>query len=102
MPWCADGEACSATKAAVWSKTNSLRLELQPRGRAVTGLHMGYVDTDMTTDTDAPRANAHDIAVAALDGVGTGAHEVLADDLTRWVKSRLSSEVSALYEQLAR
>jgi NAD(P)-dependent dehydrogenase (short-subunit alcohol dehydrogenase family) len=100
LSWLADGNAYSATKAAVWAQTNGLRLDLQPRGISVTGLHMGYVDTDMTTNIDAPKANAHDIAVAALDGVEAGAHEVLADDLTRWVKSQLSSDVSALYQQL--
>ncbi|MGW0627036.1 SDR family oxidoreductase [Streptomyces sp. NPDC002758] len=99
LSWLADGNAYSATKAAVWAQTNGLRLDLQPRGISVTGLHMGYVATDMTTNIDAPKANAHDIAVAALDGVEAGAHEVLADDLTRWVKSQLSSDVSALYQQ---
>ncbi|MFF3873594.1 SDR family oxidoreductase [Streptomyces sp. NPDC001978] len=99
LSWLADGNAYSATKAAVWAQTNGLRLDLQPRGISVTGLHMGYVATDMTTNIDAPKANAHDIAVAALDGVEAGAHEVLADDLTRWVKSQLSFDVSALYQQ---
>lgn len=33
--------------AALWSQTSSLRLELQRRGTAVTGLHIGYADTDL-------------------------------------------------------
>ncbi|MER5750717.1 SDR family oxidoreductase [Streptomyces sp. NPDC002088] len=101
LSWFANGSTYGATKAALWSQTNSLRLELRPRGIGVTGLHMGYVDTDMTEGIDAPKSSPRDIAVAALDGIETDAHEVLADDLTRWVKSALSGDVEGLYEQLA-
>ncbi|MFI9847813.1 SDR family oxidoreductase [Nonomuraea sp. NPDC051941] len=100
LSWLADGTPYSASKAAFWSQTNSLRLQLQPRGIAVTGLHMAYVDTDMTSGIDAPKANPRDIAVAALDGIEAGAHEVLADDTTRWVKSHLSADLEAMYAQL--
>ncbi|WP_306367762.1 SDR family oxidoreductase [Nocardiopsis sp. CC223A] len=100
LSWLADGTPYSASKAALWSQTNSLRLELLPRGIEVTGLHMAYVDTDMTAGVDAPKADPRDIAVAALDGVEAGAHEVLADDTTRWVKSQLSEDLEALYAQL--
>jgi NAD(P)-dependent dehydrogenase (short-subunit alcohol dehydrogenase family) len=102
LSWLADGTSYSASKAALWSQTNSLRLELQPRGIGVTGLHMAYVETDMTSGVDAPKADPRDIAVAALDGIEAGAHEVLADDLTRSVKSQLSADLDALYAQLAK
>ncbi|MFD8999874.1 SDR family oxidoreductase [Streptomyces sp. NPDC059582] len=101
LSWIANSNTYGATKAAMWSQTNSLRLELRPRGIDVTGLHMGYVDTDMTEGIDAPKTSPHDIAVAALDGVEAGAHEVLADDLTRWVKAQLSGDVDAMYQELA-
>ncbi|MET9014925.1 SDR family oxidoreductase [Streptomyces olivaceoviridis] len=100
LSWLADGTPYGASKAALWSQTNSLRLELQPRGIAVTGLHVAYVDTDMTSGIDAPKADPLDVAVAALDGIEAGAHEVLADDTTRWVKSQLSADLEALYPQL--
>ncbi|MGA5038592.1 SDR family oxidoreductase [Streptomyces capoamus] len=100
LSWLADGTPYSASKAALWSQTNSLRLELRPRGIAVTGLHVAYVDTDMTSDIDAPKADPRDVAVAALDGIEAGAHEVLADDTTRWIKSQLSADPEALYAQL--
>ncbi|MFJ3639907.1 SDR family oxidoreductase [Streptomyces sp. NPDC090108] len=101
LSWLANGSGYSSSKAAMWSQTNSLRLELRPRGIHVTGLHMGYVDTDMTATVDAPKADAHDIAVAALDGIEAGADEVLGDDMTRRVKSALSRDVAAMYEQAA-
>jgi NAD(P)-dependent dehydrogenase (short-subunit alcohol dehydrogenase family) len=49
LSWVARHGAYSATKAAFWLQTNAIRLELLDRGISVTGLHMGYVDTDMVT-----------------------------------------------------
>ncbi|MFF4535770.1 SDR family oxidoreductase [Streptomyces aureus] len=91
----------SAAKAALWSQSNALRLELQPRGIKVTGLHVGYVDTDLTSGLDVPKVSAASVAAQALDGIEADAHEVLADALTRQVKAGLSGEVSDLYPQLA-
>ncbi|WP_405847188.1 SDR family oxidoreductase [Streptomyces sp. NBC_01518] len=91
----------SASKAALWSQTNSLRLDLKPRGIDVTGLHVGYVDTDMAAHVDGPKSTPESVAAQALDGIEAGAFEVLADDLTRQVKAGLSAEGSALYPQLA-
>ncbi|MEU9151242.1 SDR family oxidoreductase [Streptomyces sp. NPDC048417] len=101
LSWVAEGGAYSASKSAFWSQTNSLRLALQPQGIGVTGLHMGYVDTDMAAHVDAPKAKARDIAAAALDGVESDAFEVLADELTRWAKGALSGDPAAMYRQLA-
>ncbi|SEB93265.1 Short-chain dehydrogenase [Streptomyces misionensis] len=101
LSWLGVAGSYSATKAALWSQSNSLRLELRPRGIGVTGLHVGYIDTDMTSGIDAPKSDARDVAALALDGVETGAHEVLADDLTRGVKAGLSGDLAALYPQLA-
>ncbi|MCM4076976.1 SDR family oxidoreductase [Paractinoplanes hotanensis] len=101
LSWLADGGPYSASKAALWSQTNSLRLQLRPRGIVVTGLHVAYVDTDMTAKIDAPKSAAVDVAAAALDGVETDAFEVLADDVSRGVKSALSGDITLLYPQLA-
>lgn len=90
----------SASKAAFWSQTNSLRLDLKPRGIEVTGLHVGYVDTDMAAAVDAPKSAPGDVAAQALDGIESGAFEVLADELTRHVKGRLAEDVAAMYPQL--
>ena len=51
---------------------------------------MGYVDTDMTTAVTAPKASPEDIAKQALDGIESGAHEVLADDTSRQAKAGVS------------
>ncbi|MER7684391.1 MULTISPECIES: SDR family oxidoreductase [Streptomyces] len=90
----------SASKAAFWSQTNSLRLDLKPRGIDVTGLHVGYVDTDMAAKVDAPKSSPESVAAQALDGIESGAFEVLADDLTRQVKAQLAEDLGVMYPQL--
>ncbi|WP_433219294.1 SDR family oxidoreductase [Dactylosporangium sp. CS-047395] len=100
LSWLSQGTSYSATKAAVWQATNAFRLELAPQGTTVTGLHVGYVDTDMTKGVDGPKESAADVVRLALDGVEAGAFEVLADEVTRHVKRHLSEPGEALYPQL--
>jgi NAD(P)-dependent dehydrogenase (short-subunit alcohol dehydrogenase family) len=102
LSWLALGGSYSASKAALWSQSNSLRLELEPRGTTVTGLHVGYVDTDLAAGVDAPKSDPRDVAALALDGIQTGAYEVLADDISRQVKAGLAGDLADLYTQLAK
>jgi NAD(P)-dependent dehydrogenase (short-subunit alcohol dehydrogenase family) len=81
------------SKAAVWSATDSMRLELAPRGVQVVGVHVGYVDTDMTAGIDAPKSKPADVVKQVLDGVEQGEVEILADDLTRAVRAGLHQPV---------
>ncbi|MEV6284040.1 SDR family oxidoreductase [Kribbella sp. NPDC051770] len=101
LSWVALHGGYSASKSALWSQTNALRVELAGRGIGVTGLHMGYVDTEMAAAVDAPKEKPSDIAKAALDGVEAGAHEVLADDTARFAKGAPGSPIEAVYTQLA-
>ncbi|MFT7838494.1 SDR family oxidoreductase [Saccharothrix sp. BKS2] len=101
LSWAALGGSCSASKAALWSQTNSLRLDLRTRGIRVTGLHVGYVDTDMTSDVTAPKSDPRHVADLALDGIEADAHEVLADDVSRHVKAALAQDVTVQYPVLA-
>lgn len=101
LSWLAISGSYSASKAALWSQTNSLRLELRDRGIGVTGLHSAYIDTDMAAAVDAPKSSPADVARLALDAVEADQFEVLVDDVTRGVKAGLAADVSALYPQLA-
>lgn len=101
LSWLGLTDSYSASKAALWSQTNSLRLHLRPRRIMVTGLHVGYVDTDMTEGIDAPKSTPREVAAAALDGIEMGAYEVLADAISRQVKAGLSADLTALYPELA-
>lgn len=102
LSWLARGGAYSASKAALWSITNSLRLELAGQGTQVVGVHLGYTDTPMTAGLDVHKENPADIVRAVYDGLETGAHEVLADDTSRFVKDRLSQPLTVMYPELAR
>src|SRR5215475_10567065 len=101
LSWLALLGSYSASKAALWSMTNSLRLDLARKGVGVTGLHVGYVDTDMAAHVNNPKSRPEDVARLAVDGIEAGAHEVLADDVSRSVKLRLADDVAAMYPQLA-
>jgi len=101
LSWVAWHGAYSATKAAFWLQTNAIRIELLDRGIGVTGLHMGYVDTDMTAAVTEPKSQAADIAKEALDGIEKGSYEVLADETSRQVKAALFGDITNLYPQFS-
>ena len=88
--------AYAAAKAAAWAQTDVVREELNGYGVTVTALHVGFMDTDMTADIDAPKADPATVAALALDGVERGSIEVLADDLSRTTKSELCIERGAV------
>ncbi|MGE8569578.1 Sorbitol dehydrogenase [compost metagenome] len=79
------------SKSAAWAMTNGLRHDLRAQGTQVLGLHMGFVDTDLTKGIDAPKSTPDAIVNQAFDGLEAGAQEVLADERTRQVKQGLSA-----------
>jgi NAD(P)-dependent dehydrogenase (short-subunit alcohol dehydrogenase family) len=81
----------SASKAAMWSMTNGLRHDLAAQGTQVVGLHVGYMDTDMTAGVDAPKASPAEVARQVVDALRDGRREILADALSRQVKAGLSA-----------
>jgi len=101
LSWLAMSGGYEISKAAAWSATNSMRLRLRDQGTLVTALHVAYMDTDMTAGLEVPKDDPREVARQAVDAIAAGDYEVLADDTTRSVKSRLSQDVTALYPQLA-
>ncbi|MBO9577179.1 MAG: SDR family oxidoreductase [Microbacteriaceae bacterium] len=101
LSWLATPGAYSGTKAALWSVTNTLRLELRGQGTQVLGSHLGYTDTPMLAGLDVPKNDPAVIVAAIYDALEAGAHEVLADDTSRRIRAALSQPVEALYPQLA-
>jgi NAD(P)-dependent dehydrogenase (short-subunit alcohol dehydrogenase family) len=96
LSWVAGFGAYGDSKAAIWSLSNSLRIELEKQGTLVTTAHLGYTDTEMTTGFDVPKNSPRDVARQIVAGVQNGDAEVLADELTRQIKSALSGPVEAL------
>jgi NAD(P)-dependent dehydrogenase (short-subunit alcohol dehydrogenase family) len=101
LSWLALAGGYSASKAAFWSITNSLRVELAPQGTLVVGAHLGYTDTPMIEHVTAEKNDPADVVALIWDAVVAGEHEVLADDVSRSVKAALAGPVAALYPQLA-
>ena len=93
------GAYCAA-KSAEWSLTNALRVQLADQNIRVAGLHVGYMDTDMTASITAPKSNPADIAKIAIDGVAQDLFEIVADDVSREIQAALAGGVPALYPHL--
>ncbi len=81
----------SATKSAAWSLTNALRQELSGQQTHVLGLHVGFIDTDLTHGMDVPKIAPNVVAARTFDGLEQNAHQVLADEATQQVHQALSS-----------
>ncbi|MYM70271.1 SDR family oxidoreductase [Pseudoduganella sp. FT55W] len=85
----------SASKAAAWGLTNSLRGELRAQNTHVLAAHMGYMDTDMTAGIDAPKSAPADIAAAIVTALQANEDEVLTDAISHQVKAGLTAPRSA-------
>ena len=74
----------SASKAAAWSFSNAARIQLKAQGTQVVGVHVGYVDTDLT----AGHRRREGRAAAGRDGGARRARgrqpEALVDDFSRF------------------
>jgi len=101
LAWYAVAGIYSATKAALWSATNSLRLELAPAGVHVMGVHVAWVDTPMAAHSTDPKTDPADLVATVFDALAAGEHEVLVDETSERLKAALSAPLEALYPQLA-
>ena len=91
--------AYSAAKAAEWSLTNGIRLELASQGTLVTGLHLGAADTDMMAGYEGEMNDPAEVVRAALDGLEAGRLEVLIDEASTQAKAALAADPSAVYAE---
>ena len=74
--------AYSASKAAEFSLTQSLRALLAGRGVSVHAVMPGPVDTDMVRFLDVPKSPPESVACAILDGVENGEEEIFPDPMS--------------------
>jgi NAD(P)-dependent dehydrogenase (short-subunit alcohol dehydrogenase family) len=84
--------AYAATKSAAWSVNNGLRIALKEQGTQVLGLHVGFVDTDLTRGIDLPKLAPAEVVARAYAALEEGRSEVLIDELSQNVKRGLSEE----------
>ena len=102
LSWLGIGDGYSATKAALWSATNTQRLALAANGTLVSALYLGYTDTPMTAGLDVEKNDPADVVRQAYDGLEAGDYEILADEISTQVRAGLSAPLTALYPQLVR
>ena len=88
-----------ASKAAEWSLTNGVRIELAHQCTQVVGVHAGFIDTEMARELagDATKISPEDVARQVFDAIEAGAVEVLADARTRRIKSLLPDDHEKIY-----
>ncbi|MEV0570752.1 SDR family oxidoreductase [Dactylosporangium sp. NPDC050588] len=91
----------AAAKAAEWSLTNGIRLELAAQGTQVSGVHLGAADTDMMSRWDVPKLDPAAVATAVADGVARGDLEILVDDAATGAKQALAADLRTVYPQLS-
>jgi short-subunit dehydrogenase len=89
--------AYGASKAAAWSLTNGIRIELAQQRTLVVAVHASFIDTDTATGTGAPKMSPESVPRQACDAIEAGDREVLADERSRFVKASLSRDHDLVY-----
>ena len=96
LSWLSGGGAYGASKAAMWSLSNSLRDELLSQNTQVLGVHAAFIDTDMAAAFPVPKTPPTVAAGRIIDALEAGAAEALIDDATVGAKAALSGPVENL------
>lgn len=96
LSWLAGTGAYGASKAALSSFTNSLRMELAPKGTLVSGVHLATAETDMSAEFGGPKATPEFVAAAVVAGIEADDSEILVDDFSRDTKALLTGPVEEL------
>ncbi|WP_205697491.1 SDR family oxidoreductase [Conexibacter sp. SYSU D00693] len=87
----------SASKAAAWSFTNAARVQLKAQGTEVVGVHVGFVDTDLTAAVPFEKVTPQLVAQRTLDALEAGEPEAVVDDFSRTVKENLPDDQGRIY-----
>ncbi|MFC8348091.1 SDR family oxidoreductase [Streptomyces sp. NPDC057280] len=82
--------AYNTAKAAAWSLTNCVRLELAAQNTLVSGVVLGPTDTDMIAGMDLPKNDPAAAVQTVLDEVEAGRTEILVDEFAAMAKTALS------------
>ena len=90
----------SMTKAAAWSMTNAMRIELANKNIHVAGVHVAFIDTDLAASVTMPKMNPKDVANAVIDGLKNKKFEIIVDETSKQIQLGLAGGVEALYPQL--
>ncbi|MEP6781280.1 MAG: SDR family oxidoreductase [Gemmatimonadaceae bacterium] len=89
----------NASKAAMWSLTQSYRADLGKRGVKVFSVFPGSVDTDMIRSFEMPKTPAIDVARAVLAGIEAGEEDIFPDEMARQVYAGWKQDHKAIERQ---
>ncbi|HTI15832.1 MAG TPA: SDR family oxidoreductase [Dictyobacter sp.] len=92
----------SASKAAQWSLTNGIRVELRQQGTLVVGVYASYIDTDMASHVDYKKTAPEEVATRTIKAIAAGREEVLAGTESRAIRVALNTDPQAYYQRLQR
>lgn len=97
--------AYSASKAAMRNYLETLRIELRPRGIAVSIISPGYIDTDMTVGGGRPmpfKISAEKAATIIVEALERNTEEVIFPLIMSLVTRLLLFSPNSLYDRLIR
>jgi NAD(P)-dependent dehydrogenase (short-subunit alcohol dehydrogenase family) len=94
--WASGAGAYGASKAALWSLTNSLRLELAGQNTHVLGVHAGFIDTEMVAAIKTSKVSPDLVAEKVMEALMAGQDEVLVDQITEQAKAALCGPAAQL------
>lgn len=94
--------AFCATKAALWSLTNGVRMELRAQGTQVLAVHPTFIDTDMSARLPAAKLPPADVAEEIVAALTRGEEELLLGERTRACKAALPNDLELIYPELER
>ena len=93
LAWVPFGASYGVTKAAMWSATDSMRIELGSRGVQVVGVYVGLSTPTWPRSPTVGKSDPADVVRPVLDGIESGADEVLADDMTLGARAGLNKPI---------
>jgi NAD(P)-dependent dehydrogenase (short-subunit alcohol dehydrogenase family) len=77
------------------------RIEMARAGTQVVGVHVGYVDTDLTAGLPVDKVAPQAVAVSALDALEQNRPEAIVDEFSRSAKAGLHDDQNLIYPRLA-
>ncbi len=86
----------AASKAALFSATQSVRIELAKKGITVHAVNPGAIDTDMNKGSDWVMPGPDSVAVKILEQVASGELDIVPDDIGQHMYSAWKEEPSQL------
>jgi NAD(P)-dependent dehydrogenase (short-subunit alcohol dehydrogenase family) len=90
-----------ASKAALWSATQSMRADLAKRRIRVVGVFPGPIDTDMAKEVPLAKTPPIDVANDVLKGIAAGAEDIFPDAMSKQVYAAWAKDHKAVEKQFA-